>query len=187
MPRKRYLSVQQRLENYLKDYNLEDVNKSNDLSTLTQLCQLELKIEQLNDGLSRTNAESNSSKWRSLTSSLKDLTNASVALQESAGLNRKKRIIDEERETVVDYIETLRKQAKTIIDKRLKKIVCPCNQVIGKYHFYILEDGEVGAIAWKDKPLRKMPFMIKAECSKCHSIVIVDESGITRTEDNVPA
>lgn len=187
MPRKRIAKLEERMERYLQDYDLDDVNKSNDLESLKQLCLLDMRIEKIHDALSRVGAGIDPQKWRSLTTSLKDLTNSSSTIQNDLGIVRKKRRDSEEQETALKYIDRLKEQAKTFIDRRLKRIVCPnCNVLFCKYHFYVREDGEPGAIAWEGKELRLLPFLIKAECPKCHATVIVDETEKIRVENEAP-
>jgi hypothetical protein len=168
---------------HAQDYDLGDINQSNDAESLRQLCFIDIRIERIHNALAQSSAGTDPKKWRSLTSSLKDLTNASSTIQNDLGIVRRKRMVQEDVETPLKYIETLKEQAKNIIDKRLKKLICPaCNQLIMKYHKYVMEDGERGAIALKGKQARLLSMLIRVECPKCYSTVVVDETGETRLE-----
>lgn len=173
--KKKGADLQTKIKQYMSDYELDDLNKSNDEATIRQLCKYELEIERLFDAISKIDAIDNAKSYKDLMSASRDATNAYNSLQVSLGIARKERASDAD-ETPLSYIERLRSQAKQILDKKLKIITCPtCNLVLMKYHIYITEKGEYGAIKWEGKEIPKISYSISIECSNCGKVVGEDE------------
>ena len=184
MPRKKYDSVETRLAKYKLDYDLSDVNQSNDLESIKQLCSLDLRLEKLHDSLKNVNAIKDANKYKSLSAALRDLTNSSSTLSTNLGIIRKKRREQNETEDAFKYIQELKEQAKTIIDKRLLKLICPCGIILAKYHIFITEKGERGAIEWAGKEIPKIAYRLEVECSRCGKIVKTNQSGLVTVDED---
>ena len=176
--KKKGADLQTRLDLYLKDYELDELNKSNDLASLRQMCQLEINIDSMHDHISKIDPSKDSKTYKDIMMSIRDAVNAYTVLQDQLGIARKKRASENE-ETPLSYIERLKSQAKQIMDRKLKKLICPkCNLVLGKYHVYITRKGEVGAIAYENKPLELIKYNFTVECSKCGALVTTDRDNI---------
>jgi len=160
--------VQEKIERYLEEYELDELNQANDMAALTQMCQIEVNIEQIQKALSKIKDPlEESKKIRELQSSLRDANQSWVSLQTELGINRKKRQSDSD-ESPLQYIERLQDVGKKFLDSRLKKFVCPkCGQVLGKYMFYVVDKGEKGSIESETKPIEPYKFTVRHECWKC--------------------
>lgn len=177
--KKKGADIDDRVQQYLLDYELDDLNKSNDLASLRQMCQLEVNIETMYGSLKFALKEGDAKKIKDLTTAYKDSINAYTTLQTQLAIDRKKRASESE-ETPLSYIDKLKSQAKNIIDKRLKKLSCPaCKVVIMKYHIYVLEKGDVGAIVFDKKKMELIRYSIQVECPKCGMMVKVNETEIS--------
>lgn len=173
--KKKDSDLQEKLGKYKEDYELDDLNKSNDESSLIQLCKYELEMDRLFTALSGIDATGNPKGYKDLMSAARDNTNAYNSLMVSLGITRKDRASKSE-ETPKSYIDKLKSQARYYQDKRLKKIICTkCNQLVMKYHIYVTEKGENGSIECKDKEASKIKFSFKVECPNCGAVVLVDE------------
>jgi hypothetical protein len=178
--KKKGADLQIKLNGYLKDYELDELNKSNDLVSLRQMCQLEITIESLHDHIPKVNPIKDSKTYKDLIQSLRDAENSFTTLQDQLGIARKKRASETD-ETPLSYIERLKTQAKTMLSKRLEIIICPiCNLTLMKYHIYIKENGEHGSIKWDSKDVDLIPYTIFIECPNCHKPVEINE----RTKTN---
>jgi len=166
--------VQEKIEKYLEEYELDELNAANDKAALTQMCQIEVNIEQIQKALSDIkNPLENSKKIRELHSALRDANQNWVTLQTELGINRKKRKSESD-ESPLQYVERLQEIGKKFVDGRLKSFVCSkCGQVLGKYIFYITDRGEKGSIESETKPIETYKFTIRHECWKCGEIVEV--------------
>jgi len=166
--------VQERIERYLEEYELDELNQANDMAALTHMCQIEVNVDQIQKALSTIkNPLEESKKIRELQSSLRDANQSWVSLQQELGISRKKRQSDSD-ESPLQYVERLQDMGKKFIISRLKKFVCPsCGQVLGKYIFYVTDKGEKGSIDSKVKPIDPYRFTIRYECWKCGEMVEV--------------
>ena len=171
--------VQDKIERYLEEYELDELNQANDMAALTQMCQIEVNIEQIQDALGKIKDPlEESKKIRELQSSLRDANQSWVALQTELGINRKKRQSDSD-ESPLAYIERLQELGKKFVDSRLKKLVCPkCGQVLGKYIFYITDKGEKGSIESETKPIEPYKFTVRHECWKCGEMAEISNEEI---------
>lgn len=167
--------IQERISKYLDIYELDELNEANDLASIRQMVQLEVRMENLHIALSGAEKQGDDKKMKNLHTSLRDASNSYNAFQESLGVARKKRASESD-ETPLSYIDKLRIQAKQIIDKRLKKLICPnCNQLVMKYHIYVTEKGDEGALVFENKTIELLPFSIQIECPKCGKVVDTNE------------
>ncbi len=171
--KKKGSALQEKIDRYLEEYELDDLNQANDMAALTQMCQLELNIEKIQEALDGLDykggkgKEVDSKKIRELHSALRDANQNWVTLQQELGINRKKRKSDSE-ESPLQYIDRLQTQAKKFLDSRLTTFICPnCGQVLGKYFFYVTEKQEVGALDSEGKEIEKYKYTMRRECWKC--------------------
>lgn len=166
--------VQERIERYLEEYELDDLNSANDMAALTQMCQIEVNVGQIQDALGNIKKPlEDSKKIRELQSALRDANQSWVSLQTELGINRKKRQSEKD-ESPLKYIERLQDISKKFLSSRLKKFVCPkCGQVLGKYIFYVVDKGEKGSIDSDTKPIEPYKFTIRHECWKCDEMAEV--------------
>uniref|UniRef100_A0A6M3K5Q8 Uncharacterized protein n=1 Tax=viral metagenome TaxID=1070528 RepID=A0A6M3K5Q8_9ZZZZ len=160
--------VQEKIDRYLEEYELDELNQANDMAALVQMCQIEVNIEQIQNALGKIKDPlEESKKIRELQSSLRDANQSWVALQTELGINRKKRQSDSD-ESPLQYVERLQDLGKKFSDSRLVKFVCPkCGQILGKYIFYITDKGEKGSIESETKPIEPYKFTVRHECWKC--------------------
>jgi hypothetical protein len=169
MGRKRKGQVlQERIDKYLAEYELDELNEANDMAALTQMCQLELNMEQIQEALAdMKDLEENSKKVKDLMSSMRDATQSWANLQTELGIARKKRQSESD-ETPLQYIDNLKKDAKKFIDSRLKVLKCDkCGQPLGKFFFYVNDKGEKGSIESEIKPTEEYKYTVRHECWKC--------------------
>ena len=162
--RKKGSLLQDKIDVYLNEYKLDDLNQSNDMAAL------ELNIEQIQEAIASVKKDEVTTKSkmiRDLISSLRDATQAWSSLQDSLGIARKKRHSEDE-ETPLSYIERLKTESKAILERRLKPMVCKkCGQVLGKYIIYVPQKGEEGSLAFEKKKVEDYKFDISGECWKC--------------------
>ena len=173
--KKKGATVDERVKKYLEDYELDDLNKANDLASLRQMCQLEISIEKIHASLDKITPHEDAKIHKDLMTSLKDAENAYTTLQTQLAIDRKKRASDSE-ESPLAYIERLKSISKQFMEKRLLKLICKnCTQLVMKYHIYIYQEGEEGALDRKKKPVRTLPYSIVIECPKCGEMVEKNE------------
>jgi len=166
--------VQEKIEKYLEEYELDELNQANDMAALTHMCQLEVNVEQIQEALSKIKDPlEDSKKIRELQSALRDANQNWVTLQQELGISRKKRQSDSD-ESPLQYVERLQELGKKFISSRLKKLVCSkCGQVLGKYMFYVTDKGEKGSLESDIKPIEPYKFTVRHECWKCGEITEV--------------
>ena len=169
--------LQERIDRYMQEYELDEMNQANDMAALTQMCQLELNMEQVQEAIaSIKNPVEDSKKVKDLMSSLRDATQSWTNLQSALGIARIKRQSESD-ESPLQYIEKIREQSKKFLDKRLKIITCDkCGQVLGKFIFYVEDKGEVGSIESDKTPIEPYKFTVRHECWKCKSGHIAEVS-----------
>lgn len=168
--------LNEKLSTYLETYEVDDLNRANDLSSLRQLAQYEIIIENMQGELaSIKNSGSDTKRIKDLSTALRDAVNSYTSLQTTLGIDRKKRQSDSE-ESVVSYIDKLKDQAKKFLDARFSVLRCSaCNLPLMKYYIYIKEKGEIGSIESKKKPIKNIKYKLEVECPKCGKTVSIDE------------
>lgn len=171
--------VQEKIERYLEEYELDELNQANDMAALTQMCQLEVNVERIQEALGKLDYGTkkggivDSKKIRELHSALRDANQNWVTLQTELGINRKRRQSESD-ESPLQYVERLQEAAKKFMDSRLLKFKCSkCGQLLGKYFFYVVDKGEKGSIESETKPIEPYKFTIRHECWKCGEMVEV--------------
>ena len=186
--KKKGSALQEKIDKYLETYELDDLNQANDMAALTQMCQLELNIERIQEALDnieyggKKGTEVDSKKIRELHSAIRDANQNWVTLQTELGINRRKRQSEED-ETPLKYIERIQDQGKKFIDARFKKLTCSkCGQLLGKYFFYVTEKGERGSMESETKPVEEYKYTIRHECWKCGTISEISNESIVLAE-----
>lgn len=178
-------ALQDKIDKYLQEYELDDLNQANDMAALTQMCQLELNIEQIQEALATVKKKevfTDSKKIRDLVGALRDATQSWTNLQEQLGIARKKRQSESD-ETPLQYIEKLKEQSKKFLDSRMKILKCDkCGQSLGKFMFYVVEKGEKGSIESETKPVEPYKYTIRHECWKCGKVAEVSNENIVLTQ-----
>lgn len=160
--------VQERIERYLEEYELDELNQANDMASLTQMCQIEVNIEQIQKALAKIKDPlEGSKKIKELQGALRDASQTWTTLQTQLGIDRKKRQSEKD-ESPLKYVERLQELSKKFLSSRLKKLICPkCGQVLGKYFFYVTEKGERGSIESEAKVVEEYKVTVRHECWKC--------------------
>lgn len=168
--------LEKKLNTYLETYELDDLNKANDLASLRQLAQFEIIIENLQEELaSIKKVGTDTKKIKDLNTALRDAVNSYTNLQTTLGVDRRKRVSEAE-ESVISYIDKLKDQAKKVLTARLKVLKCKeCNLPIMKYYIYVTEKGEKGSIAETKKPIELIKYNLEVECPRCFKMVKVTE------------
>lgn len=168
--------LKKRLEKYLEAYELDDLNKANDMAVLQQLAQFEIIIENLQNELAsiKTVGEE-TKKVKDLNTALRDATQSYTNLQTTLGIDRKKRQSESE-ESVISYIDKLKEQSKKVLDRRLKVLKCKdCKLPLMKYYVYITEVGEQGSLAAEVTEVKPIKYNVEVECPRCGKVVSIDE------------
>ncbi len=187
--KKKGQALQDKIDTYLQEYELDELNQANDMAALAQMCQLEINMEQINDALaSIKDPVTDSKKIKDLMSSLRDVTQSWTALQAELGIARKKRQVESD-ESPLQYVDRLKSQAKKFLESRFKTLECPncfsVNQdgtenhlIIGKYYFYIGTAGEPGSIESKASTIREYKYTVRHECWKCGKVVGISNESV---------
>lgn len=182
-------ALQDKIDMYLREYELDELNQANDMAALSQMCQLEINMEQINEALTTIkDPVFDSKKIKDLMSSLRDSTQSWTALQAELGIARKKRQVESD-ESPLQYVDRLKSQAKKFLENRFTTLECPncfsVNQdgtenhlVLGKYYFYIGAEGEGGSIESKKTTIREHKYTVRHECWKCGKVVGVSNEDL---------
>jgi len=186
--RRKGSALQEKIDRYLEEYELDDLNQANDMAALTQMCQIELNMEQIQEALNRVEygskkgTEIDSKRIRELHSALRDANQNWITLQTELGINRRKRQSESD-ESPLQYIEKIQEQSKKFIDGRFKKVTCSkCGQVLGKYMFYVIDKGERGSIGSEAKVVESYKYTIRCECWKCGDMAETSNESIVIAE-----
>jgi hypothetical protein len=168
---KKGAGIEARLNKYLEEYELDELNGANDLVCLKEMCQLEENMESIQTRIKKLDPTTSAVEIKNLTSAYRETSQSWINMSIELGISRAKRKSEAD-ESPQSYIARLQSQAKDYISKRLKVLRCNnCNLPLAKYIVYIEEDGEPGALNYKDKEIKPLFQEIKVECSKCHNIV----------------
>ncbi len=113
-----------------------------------------------------------SKTFKDLQTSLKEATNSYIGLQTELGISRRKRQEDKE-DSPLQYIEKIKSLSGKFIDSRLKKLICgKCGQILGKYLFYVPQEGEEGSIENSSVPISPYKYIVQIKCWKCDNIAM---------------
>ncbi len=168
--------VKAKLETYLDTYELDDLNRANDLASLRQLAHFEIIIENLQSELSSIKSSgSDTKRVKDLNAALRDAVNSYTSLQTTLGIDRKKRSSEAE-ESVISYIDKLKDQAKKFWSFRLSSLKCEdCNLTLAKYYVYVKERGEPGSLSAEKEEPEKVRYSLEVECPRCNKLVSTNE------------
>jgi hypothetical protein len=172
--------LKSKLDKYLAEYELDDLNETNDRQSLMQLCSLEMTIEKVSAAIRGIeDLTTDSVKVKNLNVALRDATHNWLEIQQELGISRKKRQTETE-ETPLSYIERLKTESKKYLDSRLSVIKCDvCNLDIAKYHVYVTKKGEPESIITIGKEVELIKFSFSVECSRCGKIIEHNERTTT--------
>jgi hypothetical protein len=161
--------IEDRVQKYLKEYELDDLNTTNDLESLRQMCALELLLEKYRKDLFRIDGVKNSNQVKSLNTAIKDATNAYTTLQQELAIDRRKRRENDSNKDSRIYINTLQEQASKVNDSRSEDIVCSsCGQKLGSLYIAVKAIGaELGSIEAMKNPPQDMKYTCRIQCHKC--------------------
>lgn len=151
---------EERLAAYKRDYNVDDLNNSNDRALLYSLIGAELILEDLQDRMQQIVIEEDdlleqAQELKRLSDLIRDTTNQVTTLQKTLSIDRKSRRQDQTN-SVDEYIRQLKSDAYDFVNKRLIKIYCPdCKIMVARY-----------------SPVHDhTAFIVSTECSQCGKAV----------------
>ncbi len=171
--KKKGAELDEKLDKYLSEYELDDLNETNDRQALIQLCRLEVAIDKYTTALNDVdNPLEDSKKIKDLNTSLRDVQNTWIQLQQQLGIDRRKRKSEAD-ESPLLYIARIKQLSKQYIDSRFKVLKCvACSLPVMKYYIYVNESGDRGSIeSNSNKPIRVLNHIIKVECPRCGDMV----------------
>lgn len=126
----------ERLAEYHKVFDLEDINDANDRTLLRIMIRTELMIDDLQsqiEQLFKTDLIENASDIKKIADLLKDATNNISGLQKTLGIDRKTRR-GEESSSVAEYIRSLKSAAGEFYEGRITRVYCPsCKVAVGRF------------------------------------------------------
>ena len=166
--------LDEKVQRYLAEYELDDLNEANDMASLIEMCRLEITMEKIQDALDKIkDYVVDARKVKDLQSTYKDAVLSYTNLQSQLGINRNSRQSESD-ESPLQYIQRIQDLSKKFLDSRLKHVVCPsCKQILGKYFFYVNEKGEAGSIYTEKHPIEAYKYTVRIECWKCGKMVTV--------------
>ena len=169
--------IENRIQEYLKIYELDDLNKANDYTALSQMVSYEVQLEGIDEAISKLDVEDKeyARTIKNLQMAKRDATQSFLSFQEKLGVDRRKRKGEDE-ETPLTYVEWLRESAPKFINKLLKILYCPeCNIDLAKFYVYVTENTTKGSIKASVEGVRKLNYNFEAECPQCGSLVKASE------------
>ncbi len=171
-------AVQDKVDRYLEEYELDDLNQANDMAALVQMCQIEVTMERIYKALDSLKPAEESKKVRELNSALRDANQNWTTLQTQLGIDRKKRVSESD-ETPLQYVERIQELGRKFMESRLVRLSCPkCGQILGKYIFYITDKGEPGSLESEIKAIEPYKYTVRCECWKCKEVAEVSNEDI---------
>jgi len=127
--------IQDKIKQFGNDYDLEELN-SNDMMLLRALAQSFLSLEDLEKITYRIRQKDEITFedlpiLEKLSKIMSDLRGDISKLQDDLKITRKTRKSDKE-QSVISYIEDLKKKAREFYDQKMLYVVCPkCNMLLG--------------------------------------------------------
>lgn len=150
------------VERYLKyheHFKLDELNDANDLNLLKMLIRNEIFVDEIYKSLEDlTNVDmlENAGDVKKLSDLLRDAIENTTKLQKILAIDRKTRK-EEETNSVSSYIEFLKRESHSFLEKRLQRVYCPsCKIMIGRYSIV------------HDHSAYKMQF----QCHQCGEMII---------------
>lgn len=152
--------IEQRFQAYKKDYDLDNLNSSNDLALLRTLIQSEIVLEDLQLRLFELVQEGdlveNAAEIKKLSDLTRDMVLQNMKIQETLGIDRRSRRTNEE--TPFDYIKKLKSAANAFLSRRLIRMYCTkCNVMVARFAPVHAHTG----------------YEVKAQCSQCKEYVVL--------------
>lgn len=152
--------VDQRVKAYEKDYNVEELNDSNDKALLFTLIRSELILEDLQTRIQEVLEEKDiveaAGEIKKLSDLIRDLTTQVTTIQKTLNIDRKSRK-EEQTDNVADYLRGLKTAAKSFMEKRLIKVYCTdCKVMVARF-----------------SPVHNhTAFSIRMQCDQCKKFII---------------
>ncbi len=176
MPRHNYSQdIENKIQGYLKEYEPDDLNQTNDLAALRNLATLEVNVERLQRALLNIDIAKEPKQASQIQGAIKDNLQSWNAVQVELNINRKKRKTEgnDYNTNPKLYADFLREQAPKLLDRRLKKLICPtCNVLLGKWAMHVeLDSAEPGSIEAEKHPPVPMKRTVRMECWKCRKMI----------------
>lgn len=126
-----------KLEQYKKEYDIDDINDANDISTLYILIRTELMVDAMQKKMQElidVDMVDNASDIKKLADLLRDAIETSRKLQQVLGIDRRTRREKEDSMDVASYIRFIKHEASKFLENRLKKVYCDdCKVLVGRY------------------------------------------------------
>lgn len=125
------------LEEYSKRYDIESLSNPNDVANLETMIRNQIIIKTLQRQMSELAVEGDADKLmdiKKINDSITSLTAANIQLEKALAIDRKTRKGEQE-QSVVDYINTIKKLAREFLDdnQRLTKVHCKyCKIMVGR-------------------------------------------------------
>ena len=139
------------LAQFEKDFDLSNMTV-NDQLALQELARIFVNLDSIKESIQQT--IHNGSDWQAVERQNKvasTLRDDASKLQRDLNITRKARQ-DSEGQSVVDFIEDLKKRAKQFLAERLNEIYCPkCNMLLAKvWVLYPEQDNELNLVCDRD-------------------------------------
>jgi rubrerythrin len=123
------------LNEYSKRYDIESLSNPNDLANLHTMIRNQLVIEELQrrmHELAQDDAVEEAMNIKKLNDSITALADTNMKYEKSLAIDRKTRKTEQE-QSVVDYMNSLKRLAKEFIEERLTKVSCKsCKILVGR-------------------------------------------------------
>lgn len=128
--------IKARLQQYTKDYKIEDMNESNDRTLLMILIRSELLLDDLQYQLQSVAVEgdllSSANELKKIFDLVRDMTAQVTTVQKTLNIDRKSRTKGED-ESPAEFVRGLKRNAKSFLDQRAIRIYCPdCKVMVGR-------------------------------------------------------
>lgn len=152
--------INERLELYRRDFDVDSLNSSNDRAMLMTLIRCEIILENVQDEITDiTSAGSDfleeADKLKKLFDLQRDMMGQITKAQQTLSIDRRTRKT-EQTSSVAEYIRELKREATQFLDKRLIRVYCPdCKVLVGRY----------------GPAHDHTAFVVATECSQCHKAV----------------
>ncbi len=163
MPRKSVNNdnrIQERLDLYRRDYDIEALNESNDKALLMTLIRSEIILENVQNEIQNITSVGDdfleeADRLKKLFDLQRDMMQQITKAQQALSIDRRTRK-SEQSNSVADYIRVIKREAFNFLDKRLIKVYCPdCKVMVGRY-----------------APVHDhTAFIVSTECSQCSKAV----------------
>lgn len=152
--------IQDRLDLYRQDYDVDSLNESNDKALLMTLIRSEIILENVQMEISNITSQGSdfleeADRLKKLFDLQRDMMQQITKAQQALSIDRKTRK-SEQSNSVADYIRVIKREAYNFLEKRLVKIYCPdCKVMVARY-----------------SPIHDhTAFIVSTECNQCGKAV----------------